>query len=63
MLNMLACFAKHVLESTKALFCDHASEGSGPKFFDPGWVGSIFCGSGQVGSAIYGLVLNLENFP
>jgi len=31
--------------------------------FDPGQVGSIFCGSSQVGSAIYGLGLNLENFP
>jgi len=25
--------------------------------------GSIFCGSDQVESAIYGLGLNLENFP
>jgi len=28
-----------------------------------GRVRSIFCGSGQVGSVIYGLGLNLENFP
>jgi len=39
------------------------SDGSGSKFFDPDWVGSIFCGSGQVGSAVNGLSLNLENFP
>jgi len=26
-------------------------------------VGSIFCGLGRVGSAIYGLGLNYENFP
>jgi len=30
-----------------------SSDGSGSKFFDPG----------RVGSAIYGLGLNLENFP
>jgi len=35
--------------------------GPGQKFLT--WVGSIFCGSGRVGSAIYGLGLNLENFP
>jgi len=35
--------------------------GLGQKFFT--WVGSIFCGSGQVGSDIYGLGLNFENFP
>jgi len=40
-----------------------ASDGSGSKIFDPGWVGSIFCGSGRVGSDIYGLGLNFENFP
>jgi len=39
------------------------SDGSGTKIFDLGWVGSVFCGSGQVGSAIYGLGLNFENFP
>jgi len=27
------------------------------------WVGSIFCGSGQVGSAIYGLGLNFKISP
>jgi len=37
--------------------------GPGQKFFVPGRVRSIFCGSGQVGSAIYGLGLNSENFP
>jgi len=26
-----------------------ASDGSGSKIFDPGWIGSIFCGSGWVG--------------
>jgi len=38
------------------------SDGSGSKNFDPGQVVSILCGSGRVGSAIYGLGLNLENF-
>jgi len=33
------------------------------KFFDLGRVGSIFCGSGRVRSAIFGLGLGLENFP
>jgi len=27
----------------------HTSDGSGSKIFDPDHVGSIFCGSGQVG--------------
>jgi len=40
-----------------------ASDGSGSKIFDPSRVRSIFCGSGWVRSAIYGLGLNLENFP
>jgi len=31
------------------------SDGFGSKIFDPGRVGSIFCGSDRVGSAIYGL--------
>jgi len=35
--------------------------GSESKFFDPGWVRSIFWNSDRVGSAIYGL--SLENFP
>jgi len=35
--------------------------GPGQKFLTQ--VGSIFCDSGWVGSAIYGLGLNLENFP
>jgi len=42
-------------------FCGF-SDGSRSKFFNPGGVRSIFCGLGQVGSAIYGLGLNLENF-
>jgi len=33
-----------------------SSDGSGSKIFDPGRVGSIFCGSDWVGSAIYGLI-------
>jgi len=40
-----------------------ASDGSGSNFFGQGQVGSNFCGSGRAGSAIYGLGLNLENFP
>jgi len=40
-----------------------SSDGSGSKIYDPGRVGSIFCGLGRVGSAIYGMGLNLENFP
>jgi len=44
------------------LFSESTSDGSRSKFFDPGWVGSIFYGSGwvglgRVGSAIYGLGL------
>jgi len=39
------------------------SDGSGSKIFDPGRVGSIFCGSGRVGSDIHGFGLNFENFP
>jgi len=39
------------VQSSKQL--DYSSDGSGSKIFDPG----------QVGSAIYGLGLNLENFP
>jgi len=39
------------------------SDGSGSKFFDPGRVNFLWLGSGQVRSAIYGLGLNLENFP
>jgi len=39
------------------------SDGSVSKFFDPGQIGSIFCGLGRVGSAIYGLGLNLKIFP
>jgi len=35
--------------------------GPGQKFLTR--VGSIFCGSGWVGSAIYGLGLNFKNFP
>jgi len=35
--------------------------GPGLKIFT--WVGSIFCGSGQVGSVIWGLGLNFKNFP
>jgi len=35
--------------------------GPGQKFLTR--VGSIFCGSGRVGSAIYGLGLISENFP
>jgi len=35
--------------------------GLGQKFLT--WVGSIFGGWGRVRSAIYGLGLNLENFP
>jgi len=38
------------------------SDGSGSKIFDPGQIGSIFSSSIQVGSAIYGLGLDLENF-
>jgi len=34
-----------------------------PKYLLQLVVGSIFCGSGRVGSAICGLGLNLENFP
>jgi len=37
------------------------SYGFGSKKFDLGWAGSIFCCSGRVGSAIFGL--GLENFP
>jgi len=34
------------------------------KQFNPqGLLGSIFCCSAQVGSAIFGLSLDLENFP
>jgi len=33
----------------------YISDGSRSKIFDPGQVGSIFCGSGRVRSAIYGL--------
>jgi len=33
------------------------------KIFDPGWVNLILLGSGQVGSAIFGLDLGLKNFP
>jgi len=40
-----------------------SSDGSGSKMFDPGQVGSIFCGSDRVESAIYGLGLILEIFP
>jgi len=40
-----------------------SSDGSGSKNFDPGRVGSIFCGSVWVGSDIYGFGLNFENFP
>jgi len=40
----------------------YISDGSGSNFFDPGRVRSIFCGSGRVGSAIYCLGMNLENF-
>jgi len=43
--------------------CEYSSDGSGSKIFDPGQVESIFCGLGQVGLTIYGLGLNLENFP
>jgi len=39
------------------------SDESGSHIFNPGQVGSIFCGSDRVGSAIYGLGLNMENFP
>jgi len=39
------------------------SDGSRSKVFDPGRVRSVFCSSGQVGWAIYGSGLNLENFP
>jgi len=42
--------------------CHQTSDESGSKLFDPGWVRSIFCGLGWVGSAIYGLSLSLENF-
>jgi len=42
---------------------DGISDGSGSKIFDPGQVGSIFCGSGRVGSAIHGLGLNFGKFP
>jgi len=35
--------------------------GPGQKFLTR--VGSIFCGSGRVGSDIYGLGLNFENSP
>jgi len=43
-----------------SLYC---SDGSGSKIFDPGRVNFLWLGSGWVGSAIYGLGLNLENFP
>jgi len=39
------------------------SDGSGSKNFDLGRVSFLWLGSGRVGSAIYGLGLNLENFP
>jgi len=39
------------------------SDGSGSKIFDAGRVGSNFCCLGQVGSAIFGLGMDLENFP
>jgi len=37
--------------------------GLGQNFFTRFRPGQFFCGSGWVGSAIYGLGLNLENFP
>jgi len=45
-----------------------SSDGSGSKNFDPRWVNFLWLWSGRVwsglvGSAIYGLGLNLENFP
>jgi len=39
------------------------SDGFGSNIFVPGQVESIFSGLGRVGSAIYGLGLDLENFP
>jgi len=40
------------------------SDGSGSKNFDPGQVGSIFVAwIGSGGSAIFGLGLDLKNFP
>jgi len=41
------------------------SGGSGSKNFDPGWVGSIFCGSGRVRSGGFEFekfVLKMSNF-
>jgi len=41
------------------------SDRSGSKKFDPGWVGSIFCGLGWVGSASFGfgkIPLKMSNF-
>jgi len=43
--------------------CLKISDGSGSKIFDPGRVGSIFCGLDRVGSDIYGLGLNLKISP
>jgi len=45
----------------ESIICLLSSDGFGSKTFDPGQVGSIFCGSSRSGSAIYGL--GLKNFP
>jgi len=39
------------------------SDVSWSKIFDPGQVNFWWLGSGRVGSAIYGLGLNLKNLP
>jgi len=52
------------LYNSNSLFifwADLSSDGSGSKFFDPGWVRSIFCGSGRVSHLRF--VFEFGKFP
>jgi len=50
-------------EHALGVWLGQVSDGSGSKVFDPGRVNFLLLGLGGVGSVIYGLGLNLENFP
>jgi len=53
----------NIAEGIESATLDLGSDGSGAKIFDLGQVGSIFCCSSRVGSAIFSLGLDFKKYP